>query len=641
MTASSGGGATPPAPTTTRLRFISRPTAVLLVAFVIGAAFYGWTVATAGARASFNGDLLDYYGMLTSAFLHGHLYLQTPVPHGLLALHDPFDPSVNSQWQSVFHDLAVYHGRFYVDWGPTPVLTLYLPWRLLGLGSIAEPWALWIYSTIGLRAALALLRCVQRRFVPNARTSRIAWCAIALIFSTVVPFIDRTPDVYEVAVASAYCFAMLGCYLLARGGLVGPISRWRLALGSLSLGLAAGGRWDLLFAVVLLPLLLVRLFRRVPVIGWRERVGLATWVLGPGALVVLGLLVYNVARFGSPLEVGTSYQLAGFDPTKTPYYLLGYLWPSLYYYVIAPFRLSLVFPFVWLPPPPAYPGAVPVTYAPEMIGGVLPTVPILLAWIPLVAAARRVAREWWTAAFALALVVALVVVLLALGVPGGSMRYEVDFVPFLLLPALLVFLSLEPRRRWFRRVVGAFGAFLIACGALVGCAISISGYHDQIVSTDSGQVSAMKSATSPVVHLVVQFLNHPVLVSGGCDGGFISSGRYTTLGIGDVLYGVVGTGNCTLTVLAPRAGTWNLSFAAAQTPNVGSDRHIIATLTDATGHHRYSYPGGNASITWPLHLRGGSNTVTITAEAPGRPALAPNTGLFSFSGLKVAGLSNS
>ena len=73
-------------------------------------------------------------------------------------------------------------------------------------------------------------------------------------------------------------------------------------------------------------------------------------VLAPWAAVVVLVFAYNALRFGSPLEVGASYQLAGIDPTKTPLHDPGYVLPSLYYYFIAPIRWVLAFPFTSSPP---------------------------------------------------------------------------------------------------------------------------------------------------------------------------------------------------------------------------------------------------------------------------------------------------
>jgi hypothetical protein len=93
---------------------------ILLLALAIG--FYMWTAATS-IPFTFPTSSADLYNELTTALLHGHTYLPIPVPPGLLHLADPYNPAQNGQYNSLYHDLSLYKGHFYSQWGPTPVLT--------------------------------------------------------------------------------------------------------------------------------------------------------------------------------------------------------------------------------------------------------------------------------------------------------------------------------------------------------------------------------------------------------------------------------------------------------------------------------------------------------------------------------------
>ena len=621
-----------------RTRIMSRRDVLVLAVFLLSALLYLWTITSSGAPRQFGADPTNYYPELTSGFLHGHLSLPMQPPKALLKSPNPYSPAVNGPYRSKIEDLALYHGHFYLDWGPTPVLTIYLPWRLIGLGTIPESWAVWVYSVLGLAFSLLLFRTFVQLYVPRARPSRVALGAIALSLSSVVAFIDRTPDIYEVAVASGYCFLMLGLYLLATGGLGGRRSPWRLALGSLSLGLAAGGRWDLLLAALLLGPLLLYLLRRDGLGRWRERSGLAIIVLGPCALFIGLLLAYNYARFGNPLQVGTAYQLAGFDPTQTPYYRLGYLWPSLYYYFVAPVRWTLDFPYFALPPPPSYPGSILPTYIPEIIGGMFTTTPLLLGLFaaPFVAR-RRVAREWrWV--MALLVIDALAIVgLIALGVPGGSMRYEVDFATLLLIPALLTWLLWEPSWRPARRLVGGLGSLLVIYGAVVGLAISITGYRAQIYRTAPGQVAAMENVTQPFANLVTRMLGHPVLASIDANH-IVTAPTYGSLGVGKVVYAIFGRQPMKLQALSPDRGTWTLSISVSLVGDASLPPHSSAYIevSDGLGTHRYTYSGTPGSIAIPLDLVEGKNEVTITGIATA-PSLQNEKGIFQASDVALGG----
>jgi hypothetical protein len=142
----------------------------LALMFVIGAAFYLWTAATSdplslsGNHIALVQEIDDDYNQLATAFLHLHLSIGA-APAGLVHLANPYDPSQNGQWQtaSAYHDLSLYHGRFYLIWGPAPVLVLFVPLHVLDLAP-STGLTLALFGIAGLAFALATLRVLLREF---------------------------------------------------------------------------------------------------------------------------------------------------------------------------------------------------------------------------------------------------------------------------------------------------------------------------------------------------------------------------------------------------------------------------------------------------------------------------------------------
>ena len=75
------------------------------------------------------------YEELADAFMAGHTYLLRDPPAGLLALSDPWDPKANALYRNPpvtdatqpykgVHDLTLYNGKLYLQWGPFPALAL-------------------------------------------------------------------------------------------------------------------------------------------------------------------------------------------------------------------------------------------------------------------------------------------------------------------------------------------------------------------------------------------------------------------------------------------------------------------------------------------------------------------------------------
>lgn len=620
----------------------------LLVVFVVASLFYAWTAASAGDRQEFFA-YPDYYAQLTEGFLHGELSIPTPAPRGLVDLPDPYNPVLNAKYRVRFGDLALYHGRLYLDWGPTPVVTLYLPWHLLHLGTLSGNLALFLYSVAGLAGALALLFQLVDDFLPAVRARWVVLVGAGVAFGSAIPFIDREPDVYEVAVGAGYCFEALGCYLLASGCLKGRWRPARLGLASGFFGLAAAARQDLIALVLLLVAALAYVLARARQQGHlRLRAGLrgelraalrgglrpALVLLGPFAALMVLLALYNFARFHSFTQIGAAYQLAGFNPQYTPYYQLGYLVPSWYFYFVSPLHWGLTFPFISIPPPIA-PMKVPTSYAPQIIGGIVSQSPILLVLLaaPFVLR-RRLPRALTGVLVALFLTGLVIVSAIALSIPGGSERYVVDFATLFLVAGGLCWLAWQPRRRLTRVLVRGGGAVLVVYGILAGIAVSIPGYYDQITFTQPAVYDKLVSSTAGVGELVTKLLGHPVLTSITTNAGITSQTSWDSFGIGTVIYMNVSGNPAQLDIVAPHSGTYDVAMSVGPGPQYQAAGHakIYLAVTDPSGTYYLRYHNGTVLL--PLRLRGGDDTAQLSVLVVGKH-LPTADSVLSCSGLRL------
>jgi hypothetical protein len=589
---------------------------VLFPILALAVLFYYWTGTTNGTPIRF-GKQSDYYNRLANAFLRGHLSLLTKPPKALLALKDPYNPVANARWQTQYHDLALYHGHFYLTWGPTPIVTLLLPWRLLHLGAMPVSLAAVIFCSLGLLFSVALLCFLVDRYFPRAKAWQLAFATGALAFSNVAPFMLRRPDVYELAISSGYCFAMLGAFLIASGSLGTHTRPWRLGIGSLSIGLAVGGRPSLVFEALFLLVVFVYLIRREGSRDWMRRTKLAVLIFGPVVAVLFVLFAYNEARFGSFLQYGAKYQLAALELSKDPYFRVSYLPPGLWYYMLAPARWTLAFPYFTLPPPPAYPGVLPLHYSTEISGGLLTTTPIVVGLLPgalLVYRERRL--ELGLVMLSSVAVGALILVFVSVALAGSTMRYEADFAPFFILPALLAWFVLM--RGKGRRFIATIGAIAIAYGCIVGVAISLYGYSDQLRTTDPGTYWALDRATSFIPTLAAKIVGHPVIVRVVSPAlGFGNSGTYDIGTTRFVLYPEI---LIEVDVIAPSAGKSILKGNLYRTRSDGTAR---VTMTIRLRSQEHSLSVGEQELRIPVSLEPGLNRIKMLAQAPGIGPFSP------------------
>jgi hypothetical protein len=575
-------------------------------------AFYVWTAATS-SPIHFNQQQSDKFNKLTDAFLHGQLSLLDKPAPGLAAI--PSDQVGNDAlvgpWlTSDTRDLSIYHGRFYLYWGPTPVLTSFLPFRALGLGDLPESLAVVLYTFFGLVFALLLARVLVRRFLPEPPAWAWALIVVALALGDVAPFVLRRPSVYEVAVSSGFCFLFAGLWLTASGWFRERPSWWRLGLGSLCFGLAFAARPNAGIGILAGVAVPWTVWRGAPDRGERARA--AAILLGPFVAVFVAHLVYNALRFSGPLDFGTDYLLpVGRIEHNRPSYVL----PGLWYYLIELPRLSLQFPYVFLGPPPVYPGHLPAGYVGEPTGGILPMIPLvlLLAAVPFW---RRDRPELARLVLAGVAGAVFVLLFLVLRFPSATQRYELDFLPALLLGALLSWLAL--RRRTGRLLDGGVIALaVITC--VLGVAASITGYYGLLRTNHPKTFDDLPEFFSPLPTLATQIAGNPAIVAMNDDPGLPPQRyfRLTIEGSGQWL----GTSPATLQVISPSARTARLRFLA-----VHSTRAHDVPLRIAIGSQGAPRVEDVADrvIDVPVHLAKGRNTITLALQAGASLPFAPD-----------------
>lgn len=541
-----------------------------------------------------------FYPALAESMLSGRLDLGIAPSAELLQLPDPYDPAANEALR--LHDASLFDGRYFIYFGLTPVVVLFIPARALGI-PMSEPLAAAVFASLALAFATLLLLMLVRRFVPRAPTWMIAVGILTLGFGTGVPFLLRRPAVYEVAIASGLCFAMLAALAGFWASTAKRYGNTALAVSWLATGLAVGSRPHLILVAAIPVWASARRLRRRASNKW-----LVIAATTPFIAVVTLLLSYNAARFGSPLEFGGRYQLAGINVSAYDTFALPRILPGIFFYYLALPTLTSTFPFVLLDP--SWPGGgLPSSFiALEKVAGVLPMTPIIAIGAGLAVwglwarrRSRSALRGWLTAGGLLGLGAAIS---LAPMVTFGSAteRYIVDWANLLVLGGMLaVALAFSAYRRLAR---GALMLAFIAASAwtvFAGVAVSMTGYYDGLRVGQPATYQALEDAFDFVPVLDSRIGGYPILQrtevkADGTVGVQIAAGRN-----GDVRAvatytdpGLATTAGCRLILAADDKG-WT---------RVGMIRG-----------------DGRASVRVPLHH--GINRLAARITCSGRPA-SPN-----------------
>jgi hypothetical protein len=454
--------------------------AVLLVI----AWFYLWTIDPEGTMVAFTRQSGDYYALLTRGFMRGHLSLEVPADPFLATLKNPWDPAQRAGHG--MHDATYYRGRYFLYFGVTPALILFLPLRLLTGMFINQDLAVALFAWAGVAASIWLLAAVRRRYFPTASAWVMLGGALALGLANMVPALLRRPGVWEVPIACGFA-----CFMLALAALFQALQAQRSALwaawSSLLLGLAVGARPIYLLACAAWVLPLGMWAQEAG--GWGACWRVAAWrrrllaVMLPAGLIGVGLAVYNYERFGSLLEFGQRYQMSGDNATKLTLFDWRYLWYSFRLYVLAPAGWGPFFPFVQIIHiPPAPPGQLGV----EDPYGMLPNMPFVLVALGLltVTGRRRPGLDGRLGIFCGATLVATVCTMgMMMSFGGVTNRYMVDFVPAFVLLACLGWLAVTTRswfRGWRQMALGSTLALLLVFSLIFNVLVSVE--HNNLLA---------------------------------------------------------------------------------------------------------------------------------------------------------------
>ena len=333
-----------------------------------------WIANGAAIFEGDRGDAWHHYEYLVDGFLQGHTSLSVEPAPELLRLRDPYNPAENGPWR--LWDASLYHGKYYLYFGPTPVL-LMLPWRVLTGHHLPERLAVAVFAAGGLVGLALLMDGVRRRHFAGLGPAAAGAILLVALCASWLPVTLRRPDVWELPLVAACACLWWALYFLWRC-LEAPAGiRWALAAGA-AVALMLGSRPTSISAGAVILLLLFD--RRRPA---APRFLLAAAVVVAGGL---GLLAYNHARFGSWLEFGQRYQLWGADERDVRHFSLAYVPYNAWVYLLALPDLSPYFPFVMAVPPGGQP---PGHLGIDEMHGALFAIPVQLFSLAAVAWAWR------------------------------------------------------------------------------------------------------------------------------------------------------------------------------------------------------------------------------------------------------------
>ncbi|OGI20280.1 MAG: hypothetical protein A3B68_05510 [Candidatus Melainabacteria bacterium RIFCSPHIGHO2_02_FULL_34_12] len=384
------------------------------------------------------------YNHLTDAFLAGKLHLSKEPDPKLLELADPYDPWTNMHYR--WHDASLYKGKYYLYFGITPVILLYLPFKLLTGLTMTDRLASVLFMFGVFAWAVAILLFIQRTYFQKIENWKIFLSVAVLGIANWGPFMVREDNgLYNVAILCGLFFLMGSIYLFIKAAHEEKNRITRLLLGSLFMGLAAGARPTILVMSVLFLLVWNKIKKNIDS-KTRFNAGLALILPFFVCASLIGL--YNYLRFGNIFEFGFTYQVGLYNFAKERQFDIANLFITPFYYLFNPPAVNSVFPYIHNDGPfIMYPILAKVTgfFNKEPVVGILSTVPFI--FIPLFYLFTKLIQKSVISSnnitfpkfeFKLIFLSLIINSMFVFLIPATCMRYSSEIITFLLLIVIIL-----------------------------------------------------------------------------------------------------------------------------------------------------------------------------------------------------------
>lgn len=334
------------------------PLQITLIILLIGASFtwFGWCAFSSYSgseksiseqKSAFTQNHLQY-NRLIEALLSRHYALSEAPDKDLLQLDDPYDMQLREKSGVGYPwDTALYQGRYYVYFGVVPALSVLLPYYWLTGTFLELDYAILFFCCLGILGFYGLYSRITRRYFPQLPFGIYLLGFMMLICLSGLSWCLRRGLVYELAVTSAFCFAVWAVFLTFAAFDTQRFSGLLLFGAGLAAALAVGCRPTMLVISLVVFSVLFRQMKERGAFFSRRNILEGLLFLFPYVLVGLALMKYNYERFDTPFEFGITWQLTSAnEATGFPRSSLWSVFISMISYLFTFPKANMNFPFI-------------------------------------------------------------------------------------------------------------------------------------------------------------------------------------------------------------------------------------------------------------------------------------------------------
>ena len=457
------------------------------------------------------GHVEAIYTYQAESFLKGHVWLDFTPPKYLSEMANPYDYNARLELarqtgESFKLDFAFFDGKYYSYYGIVPALIFYVPFVALTGLHLNNSVPVLLMGVVFILFSFMLVYRLLKRCCPKVSLGIYFLLVLVFLFGTGAFYCAQTPHVYSVAFISAIMFTVTALYFWITASDKHyednkmPLSKARLLIGAIAMGLAIGSRPVFgIYALLAFPLFYSEIRERL----FFSKKGIANTMCIVVPLLVIGsaLLYYNKIRFGSFFDFGNTYNLSEMD-LQNRHPGIRRLWLGIFEYLFQPMKISGRFPYVesiydYQNRSTDYMGYM---FFDPVYGGYFALCPVCLCVVFIRKFRKQLSemKMYWTCV--VSLIFATLLLFMDIEMTGITLRYQMDFGMLVVLASVLI-LTVLIRKAEDSSYKNAFKFALIALIVLTGITVFA---NLMIMLADSKQWALV--STNPKLYYSIKYL---------------------------------------------------------------------------------------------------------------------------------------
>ena len=426
-------------------------------------------------NSSSNDTNMNQYNELTVSLLKGNVYVEENKSSILENMDNPYDSGLrgtliskhyNYEFDSLFTreklfkkidewfetnkiakdvkeeykwDYSYYKGKYYVYFGIGPVLTAYLPYRLITGNDLNNHTLIYIMCFLTAVSFMFLIYEICKKYFKNVSIGLYYLITFTAINSIGIIGILSCPTFYTIPIIYSLFFSITGITLILNAYDSKTKSTYlKIFLGGLCLSFVSLCRPQyLITTLIVLPFLIDRFIKNDNIGNIRKIIEIVLFGL-PYVVIGIGCCYYNYIRFDSILEFGASYQLTVSDITHTSKNI-DKMFIGIYHYLLSPINHIDHFPYLtWNNYSSNYVGYIAMEY---MYGGTFITHMITIFSL-LIFKFRKNINKLLYRVGVISLISAFIIVIFDTILGGLVYRYSFDYIYLLYIPSIITILGI-------------------------------------------------------------------------------------------------------------------------------------------------------------------------------------------------------